>query len=102
MKNVDAVIGGKAELPCDIYPSDKLDDVYLVLWYRDVAGKPLYSFDVRSNDPNDGKHWSAQEPFGGRAYFKAESNTSYLLISDVELEVNLASFKDVLLCHFPL
>jgi len=85
VKSVEAVIGGKAELPCDIYPSDTVDDVYLVLWYRDIAGKPLYSFDVRSKDP-DGKHWSAQEPFGGRAFFKAESNTSFLLISDVKLE----------------
>ena len=46
----------------------------------------IFSFDVRSKDP-DGKHWSAQEPFGGRAFFKAESNTSFLLISDVKLEV---------------
>jgi hypothetical protein len=22
--------------------------VYLVLWYRELAGKPLYSFDIRS------------------------------------------------------
>ena len=42
VKSVDAVIGGKAELPCDIYPSETSDDVYLVLWYRDIAGKPLY------------------------------------------------------------
>ena len=42
VKSVEAVIGGKAELPCDIYPSDTVDDVYLVLWYRDIAGKPLY------------------------------------------------------------
>ena len=42
VRNVDAIIGGKAELPCDIYPSETIDDVYLVLWYRDIAGKPLY------------------------------------------------------------
>ena len=42
VKNVDAIIGGKAELPCDMYPADEIDDVYLVLWYKDIDGKPLY------------------------------------------------------------
>ena len=42
VKNVDAIIGGKAELPCDMYPIDDADNVYLVLWYKDIDGKPLY------------------------------------------------------------
>ena len=42
VKNVDAIISGKAELPCDMYPADEIDDVYLVLWYKDIDGKPLY------------------------------------------------------------
>jgi hypothetical protein len=42
IKSVDAVVGGNAELPCDIQPSDPNDEVYLVLWYKDLAGKPLY------------------------------------------------------------
>jgi hypothetical protein len=28
--------------------ADSTDTVYLVLWYRELAGKPLYSFDIRS------------------------------------------------------
>ena len=40
--DVHAVVGTKAELPCDIDPADPTDDVYLVLWYRHEAGKPLY------------------------------------------------------------
>ena len=40
--DVHAVIGRKAELPCDIDPADPTDDVYLVLWYKHEAGKPLY------------------------------------------------------------
>jgi hypothetical protein len=28
--------------------TDSTDTVYLVLWYRELAGKPLYSFDIRS------------------------------------------------------
>jgi len=36
------VVGGNAELPCEITPTDPNDEVYLVLWYKDLAGKPLY------------------------------------------------------------
>ena len=47
IRDVWAVKDGKAELPCDINPPDPTDQVYLVLWYRDLAGKPLYSYDLR-------------------------------------------------------
>ena len=47
IRDVSAVNDGRAELPCDIDPPDPSDRVYLVLWYRELAGKPLYSFDLR-------------------------------------------------------
>ena len=47
IRDVSAVNEGRAELPCDIDPPDPSDRVYLVLWYRELAGKPLYSFDLR-------------------------------------------------------
>ena len=46
---MDAVVGGNAELPCDIQPSDPNDEVYLVLWYKDLAGKPLYRLVTQCN-----------------------------------------------------
>ena len=39
---INAVLGDKAKLPCDLSPSEPFDDVYLVLWYKQEAGKPLY------------------------------------------------------------
>lgn len=41
---VEAVLGRTAALPCDIEPGpDAKDDrVYMVLWFRESAGKPLY------------------------------------------------------------
>merc|ERR1719342_303270 len=89
IRDVWAVKDGKAELPCDIAPPDPTDQVYLVLWYRELAGKPLYSFDLRGKPPNAGKHWSAEPTFGfgQRANFRvpaAESNTA-LVIKDVSL-----------------
>ena len=35
----------------------------------------------------EGQHWSAPTSFGGRAFFRAERNTSYLLITNVTSEV---------------
>merc|ERR1719342_2047391 len=89
IRDVWAVKDGKAELPCDIAPPDPTDQIYLVLWYRELAGKPLYSFDLRGKPPNAGKHWSAEPTFGfgQRANFRvpaAESNTA-LVIKDVSL-----------------
>lgn len=39
---VEAVLGRTASLPCDIEPEAKDDRVYMVLWFRESAGKPLY------------------------------------------------------------
>ena len=50
------------------------------------------SFDVRKKSPMggglEGQHWSAPNSFGGRAFFRAERNTSYLLITNVTSEVS--------------
>lgn len=42
IRDVEAVLGGVAELPCDILPEDAHDDVYLVLWFKENATKPMY------------------------------------------------------------
>ena len=42
IRNVEAVLGGIAELPCDVTPEDVHDDVYLILWFKDEASKPMY------------------------------------------------------------
>ena len=44
IKNVESVLGGIAELPCDVTPEDVHDDVYLILWFKDEASKPMYRY----------------------------------------------------------
>lgn len=39
---VEAVLGRSTSLPCDIEPEMRDDRVYMVLWFRESAGKPLY------------------------------------------------------------
>ena len=46
------------------------------------------SFDMRGRDSEDGKHWSATEPFGNRAFFRTGTDPTFLLINDVKLEVS--------------
>lgn len=40
--SVEAVLGRTVTLPCDIEPEVREDRVYMVLWFRESAGKPLY------------------------------------------------------------
>jgi hypothetical protein len=40
---VTSVEGGSAELPCDIAAKEN-DSVYLVLWYRQDSGTPIYRY----------------------------------------------------------
>ena len=73
------------------------DQVYLVLWYRELAGKPLYSYDLRlvrqtsypiiiltmytprGKPPQAGKHWSAEPTFGfgQRARFRVPAAETF-------------------------
>lgn len=41
MVTVEGVVGGKADLPCDVTTSLLNDTVLLVAWYRDDH-KPIY------------------------------------------------------------
>ncbi|XP_067625215.1 uncharacterized protein side-II [Eurosta solidaginis] len=82
-KDIDAVEGKSVSLPCPI--SAPLSDVYMVLWFRDNAGIPLYSFDVRGKVNNDQpRHWSAPEVFGSRAKFNFDSQPATLEIKDIK------------------
>ncbi|XP_046811619.1 uncharacterized protein LOC111684770 [Lucilia cuprina] len=57
----------------------------MVLWFRDNAGIPLYSFDVRDKMNSDqARHWSAPEVFGSRAKFHFDSQPATLEIKDIK------------------
>ncbi|XP_030241876.1 uncharacterized protein LOC115563279, partial [Drosophila navojoa] len=82
-KDIDAVEGKSVSLPCPI--AEPLHDVYMVLWFRDNAGIPLYSFDVRDTMAiEQPRHWSAPEVFGSRAKFHFDSQPATLEIKDIK------------------
>ena len=78
-------LGGRAELPCDLVPSQPGDSVYLVLWYRQDDKTPIYSYDSRTGSPD---LWSEPSVFGERAVFRdyGGAQPAALAISEVTKE----------------
>lgn len=108
---VSAVLGRTARLPCDIEPSTREDRVYMVLWFRDDAVKPIYryrihletwkvstrdkylhdeclfsSFDVRGRSFNKALNWSDSTVVGPRAYFVTMTKPATLSLEAVQLD----------------
>ncbi|KAM3957695.1 LOW QUALITY PROTEIN: sidestep II transmembrane protein [Aphomia sociella] len=80
--DLQAVEGMVAQFPCDLGTAAN-DKVYMVFWFRDDAGIPLYSFDVRGKHLSEARHWSAPEVFGPRAHFSIPPPAA-LLVRDVK------------------
>ncbi|XP_065092407.1 uncharacterized protein LOC135713230 [Ochlerotatus camptorhynchus] len=83
---VEAVLGRTTSLPCDITPDEANDRVYMVLWFRESAGKPLYSYDVRGRQYATALYWSDAAAFGPRAYFVTVSKPAALNVENIQLD----------------
>ncbi|XP_053613496.1 hemicentin-1 [Plodia interpunctella] len=81
--DVQGVLGKKASLPCDIQPLNAEDDVVMVLWFKDLDGEPLYSYDIRGRSMAQPKLWSSPVVFGNRAFFRGGANPAVLMIDNV-------------------
>ncbi|XP_065084248.1 protein turtle homolog A-like [Ochlerotatus camptorhynchus] len=79
---IQAVEGRRISLPCPLSAPSR-DKVYMVLWFKDDAGIPLYSFDVRGKPLQQANHWSAPESFGTRAHFNTDTDPATLDIQDI-------------------
>uniref|UniRef100_A0A1I8NIL5 Ig-like domain-containing protein n=1 Tax=Musca domestica TaxID=7370 RepID=A0A1I8NIL5_MUSDO len=86
LTSVQGVLGRQAMLPCDITPMERDDAVYMVLWFREGDGEPIYNFDVRGRQFGQARLWSSPSAFGTRAYFSSTSHPAQLKIDSVRLE----------------
>lgn len=66
---VVGVVGEGVAIPCNCTPaySHAGDKPALILWYKDKAKMPIYSFDLRSPS-SDGQHWKDHNTLGDRGY----------------------------------
>ncbi|XP_055639841.1 nephrin-like [Toxorhynchites rutilus septentrionalis] len=80
--SVEGVEGRSIELQCPI--TVPLSEVSMVLWFKDSAGIPLYSVDVRDRIARQPAHWSAPEVFGSRAKFNIDKSPASLLIKNLK------------------
>ncbi|KAL0127609.1 hypothetical protein PUN28_003118 [Cardiocondyla obscurior] len=83
MTDAEAVAGGIAQLPCDVKPPLSGDKLHLVIWYKEEADAPIYSFDTRGRDtPDQGNHWQDHN-LEGRAFFKHSETPAKLILEKV-------------------
>lgn len=86
--HVEALLGKKASLPCDVTAPD--DAVHMVLWFREIngnpQGEPLYSFDARSRNQGHEMLWSSPEAFGPRAYFRTATTPAELVVDSLNVD----------------
>ena len=40
--SVLGVVGFSADIPCEATPLSPTDEPYLILWYKDIFGTPIY------------------------------------------------------------
>ncbi|XP_055600251.1 nephrin-like [Uranotaenia lowii] len=80
--SIEGVEGRSIELQCPI--TVPLTEVSMVLWFKDGAGIPLYSVDVRERMSREPAHWSAPEVFGSRAKFNIDKSPASLMIMNLK------------------
>ncbi|XP_022221884.2 protein turtle homolog A [Drosophila obscura] len=86
LTSVQGVLGRQAMLPCDISPLERDDAVYMVLWFREGDGEPIYNFDVRGRQFGQARLWSSPLAFGTRAHFSSTTHPAQLKIDNIRIE----------------
>ncbi|XP_068153832.1 protein turtle homolog B isoform X1 [Drosophila tropicalis] len=86
LTSVQGVLGRQTMLPCDISPLERDDAVYMVLWFREGDGEPIYNFDVRGRQFGQARLWSSPLAFGTRAHFSSTSHPAQLKIDNIRIE----------------
>ncbi|BFF90775.1 hemicentin-1 [Drosophila madeirensis] len=86
LTSVQGVLGRQAMLPCDISPLERDDAVYMVLWFREGDGEPIYNFDVRGRQFGQARLWSSPMAFGTRAHFSSTTHPAQLKIDNIRIE----------------
>ncbi|XP_070156346.1 nephrin isoform X4 [Polyergus mexicanus] len=79
---VRAILGGTAELPCDIRPPHRNDSAILVVWYKSDV-QPIYSYDLRGKFSDKASHWQDKE-LNDRAFFRTTTEPATLSVNHIQ------------------
>ncbi|CAB4068057.1 unnamed protein product [Lepeophtheirus salmonis] len=83
VRNVSGILGQSTQLPCDTNPSSSDHPLLLVIWFKDEAtDDPIYSYDVRGNNVEIGRHWNDAVNLGARAHFEEKDKPISTLVID--------------------
>ncbi|XP_022914065.1 nephrin-like isoform X4 [Onthophagus taurus] len=85
--DVKAVQGGKVKLPCDVAPSSPDDRMHIVIWFKELPnGKqsPIYSFDSREKNLENGRHWWDESILGERSTFRYQDKPAKLILNSAK------------------
>lgn len=77
--NSSGLLGRNARLPCDIRPPSPDHPLLLVIWFKEPSPDPIYSYDVRGNGVEIGRHWNDGINLGARARFDERARPFPLL-----------------------
>ncbi|XP_023324436.1 titin [Eurytemora carolleeae] len=80
--HVAGLLGGSARLPCDTTLPTKENPVILVIWLKEPAPNPIYTYDLRTD--GRGNHWYDSFNLGGRAFYNGENSSSFLAIENLQ------------------
>lgn len=98
--DVVSVEGYQVDLPCDLSPRARNEELNMVLWYRsDMEGTPIYWVDWR-NSLEPEKHWSNPKIFDDRAYVRLEpSGPERPLKAELQVKRLLAEDAGLYMCR---
>jgi len=81
---ISTMAGSSASLPCNLTSSVPGDNVRLVLWFKGMEERPIYTLDARDKTLEEARHWSDDKVLEGRAFFRSSLSPGRLMIDSVK------------------
>ncbi|XP_022238519.1 nephrin-like [Limulus polyphemus] len=82
---LNVIVGGRAQLPCNVSSPTMEDSVSLILWYRLDINAPIFTVDCRNGPLETAKHFSS-DFLAERAHFDLRTRPALLTIEPVKAE----------------
>ncbi|XP_031341618.1 nephrin-like [Photinus pyralis] len=81
------VKGGVGNIPCNVSLNQFEDEVQTVIWYKEIDKNnptPIYTYDVRDKEIENGEHWSDHKILASRGSFRYQDEPAKLVITNLK------------------